>query len=123
MSVALPGFRSEIAGFFSFRQGVIMAYYRLSAKFFVDTSGVCRQRAGKYLPVGLVRTVYNRDNYTCQECGVEVRFGGLYDHPFSKLKPCGSIDHILPVSRGGQHEESNLRVMCKSCNCSRKADI
>lgn len=34
---------------------------------------------------------------------------------------CGSkepshIDHIIPLSRGGKHEFSNLRILCKICN-------
>lgn len=32
-----------------------------------------------------------------------------------------SIDHIKPISKGGTHHPSNLRVICRSCN-SRKKD-
>ncbi|MBS3885607.1 MAG: HNH endonuclease [Dethiobacter sp.] len=36
---------------------------------------------------------------------------------------CGStastVDHILPVSRGGGHERTNLRALCKPCHDAR----
>lgn len=36
---------------------------------------------------------------------------------------CGEIavtvDHIRPVSRGGGHERSNLRALCKTCHDAR----
>ncbi len=49
----------------------------------------------------------------------------LFKYKF-KCVLCGlnedlTIDHIIPVSRGGSDDESNLQIMCKSCN-SRKGD-
>ena len=44
--------------------------------------------------------IFIRDFYTCQYCG-------------SKAE---SIDHIIPKSRGGQHEWSNVVACCKKCN-------
>lgn len=48
--------------------------------------------------------VARRDNNTCQNCG---RI--LLDREIE-------IDHIIPYSRGGTSDESNLRVTCLECN-------
>lgn len=47
------------------------------------------------------------------------------------LKPCVycgateriSIDHVIPLSRGGKHEAANLAPACLSCNCSKGARL
>lgn len=49
--------------------------------------------------------VFKRDNHTCQECGAG-REAKLHVH------------HIIPVSRGGTDEMSNLVTLCESCNQS-----
>lgn len=33
-----------------------------------------------------------------------------------RLTPAEEVHHILPLSRGGTHEESNLMSLCKSCH-------
>lgn len=40
---------------------------------------------------------------------------------------CGStnnltIDHIIPISRGGKNERSNVQVLCEPCNLKKGAD-
>lgn len=47
---------------------------------------------------------WERDNFTCRHCGAR-RFL--------------SVDHIVPESRGGTLDPSNLQTLCRSCN-SRK---
>ena len=49
--------------------------------------------------------VFQRDNHTCQYCGVK---GGRLE-----------CDHILPVARGGSHKMNNLATACFSCNRSK----
>lgn len=48
--------------------------------------------------------IYERDNYCCQECSS--------NHDLT-------IDHIIPVVKGGTNNPSNLQTLCRSCN-SRK---
>jgi len=45
--------------------------------------------------------VLDRGGNQCSECGA---------------KDDITIDHIRPVAYGGTHDESNLRVLCRSCN-------
>jgi len=101
-----------------------MAKKRLRADFFVYPNGETYKKAAANIPAPLKRKVYEKYGWTCQTCGARVRFGGLYDNPFDKTGTvCGSIDHILPVSRGGLHTLKNMRLLCRHCNCSRGADI
>lgn len=54
--------------------------------------------------------LYSLDAFTCQYCGQE--------KPPSELQP----DHVVPVSKGGQHSIDNLVTSCVSCN-AKKRDI
>jgi hypothetical protein len=56
------------------------------------------------IPTGTRLKVYARDGNKCTICG-------------SGKDLC--IDHIVPESKGGSSDISNLRILCKSCN-SRK---
>jgi 5-methylcytosine-specific restriction endonuclease McrA len=51
-----------------------------------------------------------------------IRRALLATHPW--CRDCGAtadltVDHIVPVARGGGHERHNLQVLCRPCN-SRK---
>ena len=46
-----------------------------------------------------------RDGHRCQYCGADVSAVGA-----------ATLDHIIPVSLGGSHENANLRTSCGSCN-------
>jgi HNH endonuclease len=50
--------------------------------------------------------IFARDNSTCRYCG-EV------DYPLE-------CDHVVPVSRGGSSEDSNLVAACFLCNRSKR---
>lgn len=53
--------------------------------------------------------IVRRDNQTCQICGRTLKEDEI------------EIDHIIPFSKGGPTEESNLRVLCKDCNRKKKS--
>ena len=53
------------------------------------------------------RSVFIRDNYTCQYCGKH------------ESKP--TIDHLLPRSKGGKSDWSNTVTACHACN-NKKGD-
>lgn len=44
-------------------------------------------------------------NPLCEEC-----------KKHGKLTPAEEVHHILPLSQGGTHEDSNLMSLCKSCH-------
>lgn len=56
--------------------------------------------------------VLKRDGFRCQICGATAADG-------YKLH----IDHIMPVSKGGRTELSNLRVLCERCNMGKRDKI
>lgn len=50
--------------------------------------------------------ILNRDNFRCQACG---KYG------LDTIRGL-EVDHIIPVSKGGTHEDHNLRTLCYECN-------
>lgn len=54
--------------------------------------------------------VLRRDNYTCQFCNRRLEAGDL------------TIDHLIPIARGGLDEITNYVACCEPCN-QRKADV
>ena len=51
--------------------------------------------------------VLSRDGRVCQICGKNVLLGEE------------QFDHIIPWSKGGSSEESNIRLLCSECNKKR----
>lgn len=53
------------------------------------------------IPLDLRWEVWERDNFTCLDCGTRRDL---------------TIDHIIPVSKGGRTVKDNLQTLCRSCN-------
>lgn len=53
--------------------------------------------------------IFLRDDYTCQYCGER-----------GKKLEC---DHVIPVSKGGEHIEANLVTACFKCNRSKGSKL
>lgn len=50
------------------------------------------------------QNIFLRDNHECQYCGKKVSEKKL------------TVDHVVPLSRGGRHEWENVVAACSSCN-------
>lgn len=88
-------------------------YDELSA-IFVHTMTLKAKRETRQYQIQLERSkmtaslrydILKRDNFRCQICGSTANDG-------AKLH----IDHIIPVSKGGQTVPNNLRTLCDRCN-------
>lgn len=55
--------------------------------------------------------VYARDGWVCQLCGEPVDPEREYPDPMA-----ASLDHVVPLSRGGTHESTNLQLAHLGCN-------
>lgn len=63
------------------------------------------------------RTIYTRDRWHCGLCGEPVDPALSYPHPRSV-----SLDHVLPMSRGGDHTPANVQCAHLDCNMVKNAD-
>ena len=52
--------------------------------------------------------ILEKYNHQCVHCGSEENL---------------EIDHIIPVSKGGEGSDENLQVLCRSCNRSKSNKI
>jgi 5-methylcytosine-specific restriction endonuclease McrA len=56
------------------------------------------------IPLEVRKYVFERDRYQCKSCGK------------TDLETHLTIDHIIPLARGGQNDISNLQTLCHTCN-------
>jgi len=68
------------------------------------------------------KKIYEADGYRCHMCNRKCKQAFVYlknsmvPHPLSP-----TIDHVIPLAKGGTHEPSNCRTACYQCN-NRKGD-
>lgn len=63
------------------------------------------------IPAEVRKYVFQRDKYQCQSCGKTTTETQL------------TIDHIIPLARGGQNDISNLQTLCSRCNQKKTDNI
>lgn len=56
-------------------------------------------------------TIFDRDGYRCGICGQDTQPDAKVPHPRAP-----TIDHIIPMSRGGSHTHANVQCACFECN-------
>ncbi|NTV45830.1 MAG: HNH endonuclease [Chlorobiales bacterium] len=59
-----------------------------------------------FIRAGLWWSVLARDNWKCRSCGRSAKENGI----------TLEVDHIIPRSKGGTNDISNLQTLCKKCN-------
>jgi hypothetical protein len=55
--------------------------------------------------------IYERDNWMCGLCGKRVNKKLKYPNPLS-----ASLDHIIPLAKGGKHSRANVHLAHLRCN-------
>jgi len=60
--------------------------------------------------------VFRRDGFVCRYCGKLCRFPFVHGD-----KRSATLDHVVPIAKGGDHSLDNLVTACLSCN-SKKHD-
>jgi 5-methylcytosine-specific restriction endonuclease McrA len=63
-------------------------------------------------------TVYKRDQGVCQICDQHVDDELVWPHPESP-----SLDHIFPISLGGEHSYRNIQLTHLECNLSKNNKV
>lgn len=68
-----------------------------------------------------LKKVYERDNGICYICKCECDWNDYYmkGDTFIARGNYPSIDHVVPLSKGGKHSWDNVRLACRKCNCKK----
>ena len=76
-----------------------------------------RRSKGGYVSNIERQLIYERDAYKCAYpgCNKVVILGAVNSNPLQ-----ATIDHIIPISKGGLSIYSNMITMCRGCNCNTK---
>lgn len=70
-----------------------------------SSAAALRQRERTMMTPGLRTSILRRDDFRCRMCGASAK-DGVTLH----------VDHVLPVSQGGQTRADNLQTLCQPCN-------
>lgn len=70
------------------------------------------QRGAKAGETFTYKQVFERDGWRCQLCGkvTPERERGTISHNAPE------VDHIIPLSKGGEHSLNNAQTLCRACN-------
>jgi HNH endonuclease len=80
-------------------------------------SRIARRQLYKSLNTGPVSriSIYERDHWVCGLCSIPVDRHILYPDPQS-----ASLDHVMPLSKGGTNDPENLQLAHLGCNKAKK---
>jgi 5-methylcytosine-specific restriction endonuclease McrA len=75
--------------------------------------GDALRRAAR-VPDAMRALVYAEANGRCAQCEIHCHYKKANRRDRSDA--LANIDHVVPVSRGGDGSRSNLQLLCKGCN-------
>jgi hypothetical protein len=81
----------------------------IQAGFFVEygvDAPVREKWPSRHVPAALKTEIFERDQYRCRYCNAAENL---------------EIDHMTPVSKGGESVRENLQTLCRSCNRSKRS--
>jgi len=89
----------------------IVAYRSTHKKERLAVQNNRRARAydGGKLPSNIVETLLNKQRFRCANCLVDLRKSGQH------------LDHRESLSKGGTNTESNVELLCPTCNLRKRA--
>jgi len=111
---AIPDINRVFSEFGSLSKNSCEIFGHICPVFFVNeplTETTEPRRVTRNISRAMFLRVVRRDNQTCQICGRNLKEDEI------------EIDHIIPFAEGGPTEESNLRVLCKSCNRKKHSSV
>lgn len=82
------------------------------------SAGAGRYRARKlaaFVEDVIPSDVFERDRWTCHICGKKISRNLKFPDVMS-----ATVDHVIPLSRGGEHSMQNVRAAHMGCNCSKR---
>jgi 5-methylcytosine-specific restriction endonuclease McrA len=62
-----------------------------------------------------INQLMKRDRRRCKQCNTLCVKPEGYNHPNE-----GTIDHIMPLSKGGLHLWNNVQLLCRQCNTAKR---
>jgi len=77
-----------------------------------DKHNLLKRKSGYHLSKTDWMKIKQKYGFICVGCGIK-------ESKKTKL----TVDHILPLSRGGEHIYINIQPLCLSCNCRKGANL
>ena len=112
MKYVSPGGKTTRESCFVFGYSGVQ-YIRKNVESMMEKDNFAKRQRSKMTPA-LREYIKKRDHYTCQLCG-----DSIYKHPNLVLE----VDHIIPVSKGGETTVDNLWTLCMPCNRKKSNNI
>lgn len=69
--------------------------------------------------------VHKRDGYVCRYCktGMLVKYEAYLKGQKTRKKTGLTVDHVIPLSKGGTWSMENLVTSCRDCNAKKANNI